>query len=128
MAREWRCKWSEDDDSQSLKDCVAVLDRFQDQLLTLVNDWTSSQMRSKNIMNGRFNVDRNLIQRVVDNEMKDFKIIVKMPVDKYRDWANKDHKPELEILEQLKEIEGVTEVETETYTLEVVNLMSVSLN
>merc|ERR1719440_205717 len=103
---------------------MSVLDRHKDELFTLVNEWTSTQFRTKEVMNGRFNVGENLVQRIIDADEKDFKIIIKLPAEKYQDWANKGHKPETEFLQQLKEIEGVAEVEAETYTLEVVNLMS----
>lgn len=44
-------------------------------------------------------------------------MIVAVPADNYEDWAAKNHEPEEDFLKAMKGIEGVTTVETQTYTL-----------
>mmetsp|Transcript_26823 Transcript_26823/g.46554 ORF Transcript_26823/g.46554 Transcript_26823/m.46554 type:complete len:164 (-) Transcript_26823:75-566(-) len=125
IAREWRCKWpnEEDDDMEGLKACQAVLDKYKDELMGIVSDWNSANLRTKDVLNDKLGPDKKSIQRIISNESSSFKVIVKLPAAEYTEWAKKDHAPESKFLEELRKIDGVTEVETQTYTLETVNLM-----
>merc|ERR1711988_1191302 len=85
LDREWRCKWTDADDNQSLKDCLKLLEKTQNSLFTLTGDWTSNQLRSKDVMNGNFDVEKKGVQRIVDFETKDFKVILKLPMQEFQD-------------------------------------------
>mmetsp|Transcript_15370 Transcript_15370/g.21415 ORF Transcript_15370/g.21415 Transcript_15370/m.21415 type:complete len:113 (-) Transcript_15370:240-578(-) len=96
IAREWRCKFSADNDKVSLVEAQKVLDSVLDSI--------------KNI-DGFKKVDR-----VVCGGCLDFKVIISMPVDKWEDWSEKKFAPEGEFMEKLKAIEGISNVETQNYT------------
>mmetsp|Transcript_7041 Transcript_7041/g.16820 ORF Transcript_7041/g.16820 Transcript_7041/m.16820 type:complete len:183 (+) Transcript_7041:67-615(+) len=100
IAREWRCKWSADDDKASL-------DAAQEALDSVISDVKS--------------VDGvKSVQRVVCGGCLDFKVVVKLPADKFGDWENAGFAPEEAFLDKLKAIDGISTVETQTYTLEEV--------
>ena len=64
IAREWRCKWSADDDKKSLQELQSVLDESVDEVKKV--DGVKS------------------VQRVVCGGCKDFKIIISLPQEKVR--------------------------------------------
>mmetsp|Transcript_29248 Transcript_29248/g.58983 ORF Transcript_29248/g.58983 Transcript_29248/m.58983 type:complete len:113 (+) Transcript_29248:119-457(+) len=97
IAREWRCKWSEDCDKKSLE--------LAQKALSLVLE------RVKGV-DGCIEV-----QRVVCGQCKDFKVITSVPAIKFGDWDAKGFEPEKEFLDELKKIDGITQIETQTYTL-----------
>ena len=47
-------------------------------------------------------------------------VVVKLAADKFGDWEKTGFAPETAFLEKLKAIEGISTVETQTYTLEEV--------
>jgi len=49
--------------------------------------------------------------------------VVKLPLEQFHAWENKSFEPEARFLEALQKVEGLSVIETQTYTLEVVNLM-----
>ena len=97
VAREWRCKWSADGDKASLaaaqKSLIAVLDQVK-----AVDGFKS-------------------VQRVVCGGCLDFKIIVSLEAAKYGAWESAKFAPEETFLAALKSIDGLTVIETQTYTL-----------
>lgn len=97
VAREWRCKWSPDNDKKSLQLAQKELEAALPILKTLdgVKD----------------------VQRVVCGGCMDFKVITSVSADKFGDWEKSDFAPEAEFLDKLKSIDGITTVETQTYTL-----------
>ena len=97
IAREWRCKWSADDDKKSLAELQKVLEATKDAIKAV--DGVKS------------------VQRVVCGGCLDFKVVIALPEPKYGDWEKAGHSPEESFLEQIKKIDGVTVVETQTYTL-----------
>merc|ERR1712196_28222 len=126
LAREWRCKWSADKDLQSLTEIGKLVDSMKDDLFGLIYEWNRkgpTTMSSREVFNGKIEVGKQSIQRVVCTDCQDFKLIIKMPVDQFKAWEAKKFEPEAKFLQGLKAIEGVDAVETQTYTLEVVNLM-----
>eukprot|EP00747_Dinoflagellata_sp_TGD_P165124 gnl/TRDRNA2_/TRDRNA2_185994_c0_seq1.p1 gnl/TRDRNA2_/TRDRNA2_185994_c0~~gnl/TRDRNA2_/TRDRNA2_185994_c0_seq1.p1 ORF type:complete len:157 (-),score=49.45 gnl/TRDRNA2_/TRDRNA2_185994_c0_seq1:68-538(-) len=125
LAREWRCKWSSDKDGQSLSEIGKLLDSMKDELLGLVYEWnrTYPKVDTNECLNGKKDTSKMGIQRIVCGECQDFKLVIKMPVDKFKEWEANEFKPEAKFLAGLKEIDGIDNVETQTYTLEVVNLM-----
>jgi len=102
IAREWRCKWSADNDKKSLVDVQAKLEE-------VLADLSSVEGATS-------------IQRVVCGGCLDFKVITKLPAAAFAKWEADGFAPEADFLEKAKAISGVTAVETQTYTLEEVKL------
>ena len=102
VAREWRCKWSGDNDKKSLQELQKVL-----------ND---SKAEIKKITGGA------KVQRIVCGGCLDFKVVISLPESQFGDWEGKSFAPEESFLEKIKKIEGVTLVETQTYTLMAVDI------
>lgn len=102
IAREWRCKWSADNDKKSLVELQKVLDETKAEIKAI--DGVKS------------------VQRVVCGGCLDFKVVVALPEPKYGAWSEGGHAPEAAFLEKIKKIDGVSVVETQTYTLMPVEL------
>jgi len=102
IAREWRCKWSADDDKKSLAELQKVLDETKAEIKAV--DGVKS------------------VQRVVCGGCLDFKVVVALPEPSYGAWEKAGHAPEESFLEKIKKIDGVSVVETQTYTLMPVEL------
>lgn len=47
----------------------------------------------------------------------DFKVITSLDAEKFGDWEEAEFKPEADFLAKVKEIDGVTQVETQTFTV-----------
>lgn len=101
-AREWRCKWSVDDDKKSLAELQKILNDSKEELKAI--DGLKS------------------VQRVVCSGCLDFKVVIALEGDKFGEWQESSFAPEESFLEKIKEIEGVSTVETQTYTLMPVDL------
>uniref|UniRef100_A0A7S2HG08 Uncharacterized protein n=1 Tax=Helicotheca tamesis TaxID=374047 RepID=A0A7S2HG08_9STRA len=97
IAREWRCKWSPDGDKASL---VAAQKALEGVLSTV------------KAVDGVKKVDR-----VVCGGCMDFKVITSLPADKFGDWEKDAFAPETDFLDKIKAIDGITDVETQTYTI-----------
>mmetsp|Transcript_67272 Transcript_67272/g.152109 ORF Transcript_67272/g.152109 Transcript_67272/m.152109 type:complete len:113 (+) Transcript_67272:70-408(+) len=97
IAREWRCKWSADEDKASLEAAQGLL---------------AGKVTELKAVPGAKSV-----QRVVCGGCLDFKIITAVEADKYGDFEAAGFCGEAEFLEKLKAIPGVSTVETQTYTL-----------
>lgn len=97
VAREWRCKWSADDDKQSLQEAQKAL-----------NDVLAKVKAVKGVKG---------VQRVVCGGCLDFKVITSLSAGEFGDWEGNQFAPETDFLNKLKAIKGITEVETQTYTL-----------
>eukprot|EP00933_Yihiella_yeosuensis_P031180 TRINITY_DN24731_c0_g1_i1.p1 TRINITY_DN24731_c0_g1~~TRINITY_DN24731_c0_g1_i1.p1 ORF type:complete len:159 (-),score=33.90 TRINITY_DN24731_c0_g1_i1:150-626(-) len=123
VAREWRCKWSSDDDMASLKACQKLLDDMKDDILSVTYDWNGKQLATHEVLNGKIDVSKKQVQRLVDSECLDFKVIIKLPQKDFDDWQNRNFAPEDQFLQGLRSISGVSQVEAQTYSLEVMNLM-----
>merc|ERR1712060_325742 len=98
IAREWRLKWSPDNDKASLAAAQGVVNEYID-VIKKVNGVLS-------------------VQRVVCGGCLDYKLITKLGAADFQEWEKGNFGPEEEVLGKLKAIEGVTNVETQTYTLE----------
>jgi len=134
IAREWRCKWSADDDKKSLVEAQKALE---------------SVLPDVKKVDGVISVER-----VVCGGGLDFKVVTTLPgkfwvattgdaaieqsgkflaelcltlrrlwiplqADKFGAWEEKKFAPEEKFLEKLDGIDGVTFVETQTYTVRV---------
>jgi replication factor A1 len=97
IAREWRCKWSEDGEKKSLEEVQKTLDGVMDKV-------------------GAVGGIKN-VQRVVCGTCKDFKVMIAVNAEKFPDWEAKGFEPETEFLDAIKKIAGVSAVETQTMTL-----------
>jgi hypothetical protein len=97
IAREWRCKWSGDDDKKSLQEAQKLLDSVLVELKAI--DGVKS------------------VQRVVCGGCLDFKIITAVDAEKFGSWSAAEFAPETSFLEKLQSISGISVVETQTYTL-----------
>jgi len=97
IAREWRCKWSEDNDKKSLETLQQTLMEFMPKVRAVkaVGD----------------------VRRVVCGGCHDFKIVMSVPAEKFGAWEESKFAPEEEFLEAIKQIPGVSSVETQTYTI-----------
>ena len=95
IAREWRCKWTEDNEKASL---VALQDLLNTHLATLKG------------------MEGAKVQRIVAKK-KDFKVIIALPAASYKPWSDNGHAPEADFTKAMGEIAGVTQVETQTYTI-----------
>eukprot|EP00164_Ancoracysta_twista_P003861 GFYU01005180.1.p1 GENE.GFYU01005180.1~~GFYU01005180.1.p1 ORF type:complete len:129 (+),score=17.96 GFYU01005180.1:50-388(+) len=97
IAREWRCKWSPDEDKKSLGEAQKILDSVLAELKAL-----------EGVKN---------VQRVVCGDCNDFKIITSLSAEAFGKWAESKFKPEEDVLAKLNAITGISTVETQTYTL-----------
>jgi hypothetical protein len=97
ISREWRCKWSPDDDKRSLVEAQKALES----VLPAVK--------------GVDGVEG--VQRVVCGGCLDFKVVTTLPAAKFGEWEEKGFQPESEFIEKLKSIDGLSAVETQTYTV-----------
>ena len=57
------------------------------------------------------------VQRVVCGGCLDFKIIVSLDASKFGSWEEAKFAPEADFLAAIEKIDGVTQVETQTFTL-----------
>ena len=98
IAREWRCKWSADNDKASLAEAQKLL---------------TSILPAVKAVDGVKSV-----QRVVCGGCLDFKVITSLPTEKFKEWeASTSFAPEADFLAKLQAIDGISVVETQTYTL-----------
>ena len=102
IAREWRCKWSTDNDKKSLAELQQALNDSKGDLKAI--DGLKS------------------VQRVVCGGCLDFKVVIALDGDKFGEWEESSFEPEEAFLEKIKQIDGVSTVETQTYTLMPVDL------
>ena len=100
MAREWRCKWSTDNDKAALSAVQNILSKH-----------TSAIKAVPGVKS---------VQRIVCGGCQDFKVIVKLEKPDFDKFAASNFGPEAKFIEELKATKGVTAVETQTYTLEQV--------
>jgi len=97
IAREWRCKWSPDNDKKALQEAQKALEAVLADVKKVdgVKD----------------------VQRVVCGGCMDFKVITSLPADKFPAWEESEFSPEKDFLEKLKAIDGISQIETQTFTL-----------
>jgi len=98
LAREWRCKWSEDSEKKSLEEVQKILTETMPKISAV-----------KGVKS---------VQRVVCGGCHDFKVITSMKAgDNWEAWEKAEFAPEADFLAAIKAIKGVATVETQTYTL-----------
>jgi hypothetical protein len=97
IAREWRCKWSPDNEKKSLQEAQKALQAVL------------ADIKKVDGVKG--------VQRIVCGGCMDFKVITSLEQPKFGEWEAKSFAPEEEFLAKLKAIDGISSVETQTYTL-----------
>mmetsp|Transcript_5738 Transcript_5738/g.9051 ORF Transcript_5738/g.9051 Transcript_5738/m.9051 type:complete len:140 (+) Transcript_5738:176-595(+) len=96
IAREWRCKWSPDNDKKSLVELQKVLNEHIEDIKKV--DGVKE------------------VKRIICGNCMDFKVITALTQEKFGDWEKEQFAPEEKFLEKIKKIDGVSMVETQTYT------------
>ena len=97
VCREWRCKYTGDkSDSESLEAIAKVVDEY----LPKIKEASSGAT----------------VNRLVCGSCLDFKLMTTVPLEDFGPWEEKEFAPEGEFLAKLKEIEGVSQIETQTIT------------
>jgi hypothetical protein len=97
IAREWRLKWSADSDKKSLQSVQQTLTIFEKELSKLPG------LKS--------------VQRIVCGGCLDYKVIIALKASEFGNWEAKKFQPEEQFLSAVKSIQGVSVVETQTYTI-----------
>jgi len=99
VAKEWRCKWSDDDDKQSLQDLQGILAANLDAIKAVPGV-----------------VD---VRRIVCGACKDFKIVVAIKVSSMDAWKGLEAPwaPEKAVMDAMTAVKGVTNVEEQLYSL-----------
>ena len=100
IAREWRCKWNPDNDKKSLQEAQKLLNDVVTELKAI--DGVKS------------------VQRIVCGGCQDFKIITALDAAKFGTWSEAAFAPEESFLAKLKAIDGISQVETQTFTIATV--------
>eukprot|EP00316_Scyphosphaera_apsteinii_P003993 CAMPEP_0119302238 /NCGR_PEP_ID=MMETSP1333-20130426/3873_1 /TAXON_ID=418940 /ORGANISM="Scyphosphaera apsteinii, Strain RCC1455" /LENGTH=112 /DNA_ID=CAMNT_0007304535 /DNA_START=110 /DNA_END=448 /DNA_ORIENTATION=+ len=96
IAREWRCKWSPDDDKKSLVEAQKAFEAVHDELKSVTG--------------------LKEVKRVVCGGCLDFKIVIALEADSFGAFEGSSFGPEPKFLAMLKEITGISCIETQTYT------------
>lgn len=97
IAREWRFKWSPENDKKSLAVAQQTLVLFQSALASI--DGVKS------------------VQRIVCGGCLDFNVIIALPADKFGSWEQKGFTPESDFIAAINAVPGITSLETQTYAL-----------
>lgn len=102
IAREWRMKWSPDNDKASLVALQKLIDEVKPNI---------KQIKGL-----------KQVQRMVCGGCMDIRVIISLDAESFNEWAESSFGPEEVFLAKAKEIEGVSQIETQTYTLMPVDL------
>merc|ERR1712087_358589 len=96
VAREWRCKWSTENEKASLAAAQAW--------------WLEAKPRVGALAGVKD------MKRIVCGGCLDFKIIIAMDAEAFGAWEKEGFAPEADFLAKLAEIPGISNIETQTYT------------
>ena len=97
VCREWRCKYTGDKaTSESLEAIAKVVDEYLPTIKAVSSDIT--------------------VNRLVCGACLDFKLMMTVPLEDFGPWEESGFAPEADFLAKLKEIEGVSQIETQTIT------------
>ena len=97
VAREWRLKWTAENDKASLMKVQEALQEVEAKIKAV---------------NGV-----KKVQRIVCGGCLDYKVIVALDAADFGAWGESKFAPEEEFLAACKAIPGVSSVETQTYTI-----------
>jgi len=104
LGREWRCKFADGGGA----DGGLINSKALEEAQRLLDDHLNS-LKGINGVEG--------IHRIVCGGCKDFKIIITAQLDQYEAWEQSEFAPEKEFLEKLRGISGISNVETQKYTV-----------
>ena len=97
VCREWRCKYTGDKaTSESLESIAKVVDEYLPEIKGVSSDIK--------------------VNRLVCGSCLDFKLMMTVPLEDFGPWEEKGFAPEADFLAKLKDIEGVSQIETQTIT------------
>lgn len=102
IAREWRLKWSDDEEKLSLTQVQEVVDSLKSDLGKIAG--------------------LESVQRVVCGCQKDYKLIIAVKQSQFEKWEKAQFAPEAIFVDAAKRIAGVSQVETQTYTLRTLSI------
>jgi uncharacterized protein YlaN (UPF0358 family) len=97
VAREWRCKWSADNDKASLVSAQKALNEVLSDIKSLIGV--------------------KEVQRVVCGSCLDYKVIISLSIEGYGIWKETEFAPEKDFLDKIEGIDGISAIETQTFTL-----------
>mmetsp|Transcript_30790 Transcript_30790/g.41675 ORF Transcript_30790/g.41675 Transcript_30790/m.41675 type:complete len:236 (-) Transcript_30790:386-1093(-) len=96
IAREWRFKWSAENNKESLASAQTLLEIIVPKIEAI--DGVQS------------------VQRMVCGDCLDFKVIVVVSLGKFGAWESRGFPPESEFIDAARIIDGVSAIETQTFT------------
>ncbi|KAA8495656.1 hypothetical protein FVE85_1811 [Porphyridium purpureum] len=97
IAREWRFKWSPENEKKSLEEAQQLLEEVLPEVKSVDGV-----------------VD---IRRTVCGGCLDFKVSTVLPAEKFGEWEKKGFAPEQVFLDKASKISGISQIETQTYTI-----------
>ena len=97
IAREWRLKWSPDDDKKSLQSVQQTLKKFEKEISEIPG------LKS--------------VQRIVCGGCLDYKVIISLTASEFGNWEQNKFQPEEQFINSVKDMPGVSTVETQTFTI-----------
>jgi hypothetical protein len=97
LVREWRCNWSEEGNKASLVTCQIALES----ILEDVEEIPGFQG----------------IERIVCGSCLEFKVAVSLDAGAFDAWKKDKFTPEKDFLDMLGVIDGISSIETQTYTV-----------
>jgi hypothetical protein len=97
LAREWRFKWSPENDKASLSGAQTILEKFVSKIHSV-----------KGVKK---------VQRIVCGGCHDFKVIVSLDGSEFGAWDAAKFEPEAEFLAAIGKVPGLSKIETQTYTI-----------
>lgn len=97
VAREWRFKWTPEDEKASLASAQQTLDMYSAQIKEIPG------VKS--------------VQRVVCGGCMDFKVITALDAESFGSWEQKQFAPEEQFLAAVRAIPGISQIETQTFTI-----------
>eukprot|EP00467_Chlorarachnion_reptans_P009397 CAMPEP_0114536816 /NCGR_PEP_ID=MMETSP0109-20121206/29219_1 /TAXON_ID=29199 /ORGANISM="Chlorarachnion reptans, Strain CCCM449" /LENGTH=246 /DNA_ID=CAMNT_0001720609 /DNA_START=139 /DNA_END=880 /DNA_ORIENTATION=- len=141
VAREWRMKWTGDEDKASLVAAQAALDEVLSEVKAVPGvksvqrvvcggclDFKVVTADKASLVAAQAALDEVLsevkavpgvksVQRVVCGGCLDFKVVTALDGEKFGEWETASFAPEEKFLDKVKKIPGISMVETQTYTL-----------
>ena len=101
VCREWRCKYTGDKGTSESLEAVA---KELEKVLPAIKE-VSPGMK---------------VNRLVCGSCLDFKLMMTVPLEDFGPWEEKGFAPEADFLAAIKGIDGISQVETQTITNEVI--------
>ena len=122
VAREWRCKWSADNDKASLVEAQKALESVLDEVkgvpgVKRVDRVVCGGCLDFKVSSAKKFIARLIVSQSFNHRLLTLQIVTSLEADKFGDWEGKEFAPESSFVDKLKAIDGISQVETQTYTL-----------